>query len=86
MIAYRIIHYIPGCIMIEVFSPSGFQELSKQLSDIFIPEGIEDIRLNPFSGNFSGNMVITYEPGKIDIIEYIKSAVSSMELKKLTGG
>jgi len=55
--------------------------MSKQLSTISIPEGIKDIRPNPLSGS----IVITYEHGKIDIIEYIKTVSSNMEMQKLVG-
>lgn len=86
MISYRIIHHIPGRIMIEVpfikkLSRSELLQMSKQLSTISIPEGIKDIRLNPLSGS----IVITYEHGKIDIIEYIKTVSSNMEMQKLVG-
>jgi len=85
MISYRIIHHVPGRIRIEVpfiknLSISGLLQMSKQFSAI--PVGIKDIRPNPFSGS----VVITYEPGKIDIIEYIKNMASSMEMQKLVGG
>ena len=87
MISYRIIHHVPGRIRIEVpsiksLSLAGLLQMSKQLSDIPIHEGIKDIRPNPFSGS----VVITYEHGKIDIIEYIKNIASSMEMRKLVGG
>ncbi len=85
MITYKIIHHIPGRIRIEVpaiknLSISGLLRMSKQFSDISLPDGIKDIRPSPFSGS----VVITYEPGKIDIIEYIKTMASSMEMQKLT--
>lgn len=84
MISYKIIHHIPGRIRIEVplikkLSLSGLSKLSKQLSTIPIPDGIKDIRPNPLSGS----IVITYEHGKIDIIEYIKNLSCSMEIQRL---
>jgi hypothetical protein len=84
MISYRIIHHIPGRIRIEVpfikkLSRSELLQMSKQLSTISIPEGIKDIHPNPLSGS----IVITYEHGKIDIIEYIKTVSSNMEIQKL---
>lgn len=87
MISYRIIHHIPGRIRIEVpvikkLSISGLLQMSKQFSAIAISEGIEDIRPNPFSGS----IVITYKPEKINIIEYIKNMASSAEMQKLMGG
>ncbi|WP_333654481.1 HMA2 domain-containing protein [Dissulfurispira sp.] len=87
MISYRIIHHIPGRIRIEVpaiknLSISSLLQMSKQFSAIPIPEGIKDIRPNPFSGS----IVITYIPEKIDIIEYLKDIASSIEMQKLMGG
>jgi len=84
MISYRIIHHIPGRIRIEVpaiknLSISSLLQISRQFSAISIPEGIEDIRPNPFSGS----IVITYMPEKIDIIEYLKDITSSIEMQKL---
>jgi hypothetical protein len=87
MITYKIIHHIPGRIRIEVpaiknLSISGLLQMSKQFSTISIPEGIEDIKPNPFSGS----IVITYRPEKINIIEYLKDIASSAEMQKLMGG
>ncbi len=84
MISYRIIHHIPGRIRIEVpfikkLSMSRLFKISKQLSTIPIPEGIKDIRPNPLSGS----IVITYDHGKIDIIEYIKNLSCSIEIQQL---
>lgn len=86
MISYRIIHHIPCRIRIEVpaiknLSMSGLLQMSKQFSSIPIPEGIEDIRPNPFSESIA----ITYEPEKINIIEYLNVA-SSTEMQRLVGG
>jgi hypothetical protein len=87
MISYRIIHHIPGRIRIEVpaiknLSMSGLLQMSKQFSTISIPEGIDDIKPNPFSGS----IVITYRPEKINIIEYLKDITSSAEMQKFMGG
>lgn len=87
MVAYKIIHHIPGRIRIEVpaiknLSISSLLQMSKQFSAISIPDGIEDIRPNPFSGS----IVITYKPEKINIIEYLKDIASSTEIQKLIGG
>jgi hypothetical protein len=87
MISYRIIHHVPGRIRIEVpfirnLSISGLLQMSKQLSTIPVPEGIKDIRPN----SLSGSVVITYDHGKIDIIEYINDVSSSMEIQKFAGG
>jgi hypothetical protein len=84
MIFYKIIHHIPGRIRIEVpaiknLSKSELLQMSKQFSSIPIPEGIEDIRPNPFSGS----IVITYKPEKINIVEYLKDIASSTVMQKL---
>lgn len=47
-----------------------------------IPEGIKEVR----PSLFSANVVITYETGKIDILDYIKNMASSIEIQKLIGG
>ncbi len=87
MITYKIIHHIPGRIRIEVpdiknLSMTRLLEASKQFSSLFITEGIEDIRLNPFSGS----IVIKYKPEEINIIEYLTKIASSTEIQKLIRG
>lgn len=87
MITYKIIHHIPGRIRIEVpaiknLSISELLQMSKQFSSAFAPEGIDDIRPNPFSGS----IVITYKPEKVNIVEYLKDIASSREMQKLVGG
>lgn len=84
MIVYKIIHHIPGRIRIEVpaikkLSMAELLQISKHLSSIPVPEGIEEIRPNPFSGS----VVIRYKPEKINILEYIKEIACSAEMQKL---
>ena len=84
---FRIIDHIPGRIKIEVpfikkTSVSELLRLSKDLSNIGIPEGIKDISLSPISRN----IVITYDYGKIDIIQCIKNVLSSIDVQKFSGG
>lgn len=79
MITYKIKHHIPGRIRIEVpfikgASISGLIRMSKQLSAVEIPTGIKDIRPNPFTGS----VVITYEPDKIDILKCINDMTSNI--------
>lgn len=86
MIAYKILHHISGRIRIEVpsikiLSKPDLLQLSSQLSSTNIPDGIKDIRPNPFSGS----LVITYESGKIDIIKFIENLSSNKEIQKLIG-
>lgn len=87
MITYKIIHHIPGRIRIEVpaikkFSIKKLMNMSDSFLSVSIPDGIKDIRPNPFSGS----IVITYEPSKINIIEYIETMASNTEMLKLIGG
>lgn len=87
MISYKILHHIPGRIRIEVpliktLSTTNLLELSRHLSNIPIPDGIKEVR----PSFFSTSVVITYEPGKIDIIEYVKNMASGIEMQKLIGG
>jgi hypothetical protein len=87
MISYKIMHHIPGRIRIEVpfiktLSTANLLELSGYLSAMPIPEGIKEVR----PSLFSASVVITYETGKIDIVEYIKNMASSIEIQKLIGG
>jgi hypothetical protein len=87
MISYKIIHHIPGRIKLEVpfiknVSLSKLLHMSKQLSTITTPEGIKEIRPSPLTGR----VVIIYEYGKIDIIEYLKTVASSIEIQESIGG
>lgn len=84
MITYKIIHHIPGRIRIEVpaikkLSMAELILISNHFSSMPIPEGIEEIRPNPFSGS----IVIRYKPEKINILEYIKEIACSVEMQKL---
>ncbi len=87
MISYNVIHHIPGRIRIEVplikaLSTANLLELSRHFSNIPIPDGIKEVR----PSLFSTSVVIIYEPGKIDIMEYIKNMASGIEMQKLIGG
>jgi hypothetical protein len=74
MIAYKIIHHTPGRIRIEVPSMKMISVTTlRKLSMIRIPDGIKDIRANPFTGT----VVIKYDPVNIDIIKCINDFVTS---------
>ncbi len=83
MISYRIVHHIPGRIRIEVpyiknIPISVLYKISKHFSSNSFPEGIEEIRPNPYSGS----IIIKYKPDKIDIIQYLKEFSLSNEIQK----
>lgn len=69
MIKYFIKHHIKGRIRVEIpdLRRISFSRL-KGLNNIEVPEGIKEIKPNPFSGT----VVITYEPSKIDIEAYLQ--------------
>jgi hypothetical protein len=82
MIAYKIIHHIPGRIRVEV--PSLKELLMKDLKRspvITFPSGIKDIRINPLNYN----IVISYDPENIDIMKYLKDLSSNKELQDIIG-
>ncbi|MFQ3574316.1 MAG: HMA2 domain-containing protein, partial [Thermodesulfovibrionales bacterium] len=68
MIKYTIKHHVRGRIRIEIpiLRNVPLSRL-KGLSALQLPEGIKEIKPNPFSGS----VVITYEPSKIDIEAYL---------------
>lgn len=78
MISYRVIHHVPGRIRIDIPSIKGLSEenLVQALKGLSVPEGIKNIRPNLFTGK----VVITYEPEKIDIMKYIKAMASNLEV------
>lgn len=74
MMQYKILHHVPGRIRIEVPSIKGLSlKALKRLSGIPIPCGIEDIRPNPLTGS----LLITYDPGRINIVSYLRDMASS---------
>ncbi|MCD5411955.1 hypothetical protein M1N66_04670 [Thermodesulfovibrionales bacterium] len=78
MIFCRVIHHVPGRIKIEIPSIKGLSEenLVQASKGLSVPEGIKNIRPNPFTGR----VVITYEPEKINIMKYIKAMASNLEV------
>lgn len=83
MLTYKIVHHLPGRIRIEVpaIKNKSIAELMSIFSSISIPEGIKNIRPNPYTGS----VLIIYDPARINIIEYIKTITSSTEIQKLMG-
>ncbi|MCL0038130.1 hypothetical protein M1N10_03855 [Thermodesulfovibrionales bacterium] len=78
MIFCRVIHHVPGRIRIEIPSIKGLSEenLVQASKGLSVPKGTKNIRLNPFTGR----VVITYEPEKINIMKYIKAMASNLEV------
>ncbi|MCL0061228.1 hypothetical protein M1N43_00475 [Thermodesulfovibrionales bacterium] len=78
MIFCRVIHHVPGRIRIEIPSIKGLSEenLVQASKGLSVLEGTKNIRPNPFTGR----VVITYEPEKINIMKYIKALASNLEV------
>jgi hypothetical protein len=83
-VSYRVLYHGEGQIKLEV-------PLLKKLSWTFLynsfknspfyplPLGINNIRVNPLTGN----MIIKYEPDNINILDYIKGMASDPNIKKM---
>lgn len=83
MIAYRVVHHVPGRIRVEVPSIKGLSlEELKRLSFVPIPGGIKDIQANPVTGS----IVIKYEPSGINILKYLKDMASNEEINRIIRG
>lgn len=83
MISYRIVHHVPGRIRIHVPAVKGrsIPTLMK-LATVPLPGGIQDIRPNPWTGN----IVIEYAPGQIDILSCIQEFAARKEVVAILGG
>lgn len=85
MISYKIIHHVPGRIKIKIEPPvwkgRSITELRRiaTLLSPKLPAQIKSVHPNPYTGN----IVILYEHGKIDIIRFIEDLVSSKEVEGL---
>lgn len=80
MLQYRIVHHMPGRIRLEVLALKGLAIATlKKLSVIPVPEGINSIKPNPITGS----LVITYDPGQIDILQYMKEVVANNDIKRI---
>ena len=86
-LSYKIIYHKKGYIRLEVPSLKRlswsflFSNLRKTLA-FPLPPAIRDFHVNPFKGN----IVITYEPGSIDILDYIREMASDPKVKHLMKG
>lgn len=82
MLQYRIMHHVPGRIRLEVQTLKGLAIATlKQLSVIPIPTGISSIKPNPLTGS----LVITYDPGQVDILKYLEEVVANKDIKRILG-
>jgi len=74
MVDYKIVHQLPGRIKIHLPLIKGLSvEKLKLLADrLFpdfeLPDGIKKVRPNPITGN----VVIEYDPNKIDILVFLE--------------
>ena len=82
-IPYKIILYSKGYVKVQMpsfkgLSWSGLLKRFKR-SSLLLPSGIKAINLD----SFKGNLVITYDPDKIDILDYLENMSSNTELKQI---
>jgi len=74
MVDYKIVHQLPGRIKIHLplikgLSVEKLKLLADRLfADFELPDGIKRVRPNPITGN----VVIEYEPNKIDILVFLE--------------
>jgi len=74
MVDYKIVHQLPGRIKIHLplikgVSVEKLKLLSDRLfADFELPDGIKKVRPNPITGN----VVIEYDPNKIDIFLFLE--------------
>ncbi len=82
-IPYKIILYSKGCVKVQMPSLKGLSWLGLlkrfKRSSLLLPSGIKDINLD----QFKGTVLITYDPDKIDILEFLESMSSNTELKEI---
>jgi hypothetical protein len=86
-IDYKILYHEKGYIRLEVpfirkLSWSFLFMNVKKAVSFPVPAGIKDFHINPLKGS----IVITYEPGGIDIIKYIKAMTRDPEVRRIMGG
>jgi hypothetical protein len=83
MINYEILHHVPGRIRIAVplLKKLSFSALAK-LASIPLADGILTIEPN----YLSFNLVIRYDPRKIDILAYMRTLASDPEIEKIVKG
>jgi hypothetical protein len=74
MVEYKIVHQLPGRIKIHIplikgVSVEKLKLLAERLfADFELPDGIKKVRPNPITGN----VVIEYDPNKIDIFVFLE--------------
>jgi len=74
MVDYKIVHQLPGRIKIHLplikgVSVEKLKLLADRLfADFELPDGIKRVRPNPITGN----VVIEYDPNKIDILVFLE--------------
>lgn len=82
MIDYKVVHHVPGRIRLQV---PIIRKLTiatlKKLSALPVPDGIKDIRANPVTGS----LVITYDPDRVNIENYVKEMVINKEILTTIG-
>jgi len=86
-IFYKILFHTRGYIRLEVpslkrLSWTYLYKTFKKSSPVPLPSGIKNFHLNPLTGS----MVISYEPGSINILEYIKNMASNADINSIIGG
>ncbi len=80
MVSYIVKHHIPGRIRIEIplLRKVPSKELRK-LSDIAVPEGVTNLRVNPLNGN----IIITYDQKMIDILKWLNTMATDSRILEI---
>ena len=83
MVSYKILHHVAGRIRIAVpfLKDLPLFALAK-LASIPVADGILAVEPN----FFSRNIVIRYDPTKIDILDYLRTMASHPEIEKAIKG
>ena len=82
MIGYKVVHHVPGRIRLKVPIIRHLSiETLKKVAELPVPEGIKNVSANPITGS----LVITYDPGRINILKYVEEMVSDEELLTTIG-
>lgn len=80
MVSYKVLHHVPGRIRIAVPTlRKAPLSLLMKLSSIPLADGILAIEPN----FLSFNLVIKYDPKKIDILEYLRAMASHPDIEKV---
>ena len=85
-IPYKIVLYSKGCVKVQMPSLKGLSRVGLlkrfKRSSLLLPSGIKDINLDPVKGN----VIITYDPDKVDILDFLEGMSSNAELKEIVHG